>query len=78
MAGKQRQHKFALRLATGSAYLEDSSVDVDEIDESRINSDLPFFDLPTITAATNNFSVENKLGKGGFGSVYKVRIVDYF
>ncbi|XP_021820454.1 G-type lectin S-receptor-like serine/threonine-protein kinase At1g11410 isoform X4 [Prunus avium] len=69
--GKQRQHKFALRLATGSAYLEDSSVDVDEIDESRINSDLPFFDLPTITAATNNFSVENKLGKGGFGSVYK-------
>ncbi|PQQ08831.1 G-type lectin S-receptor-like serine/threonine-protein kinase [Prunus yedoensis var. nudiflora] len=69
--GKQRQHKFALRLATGSAYLEDSSVDVDEVHESRINSDLPFFDLPTITAATNNFSVENKLGKGGFGSVYK-------
>ena len=31
-----------------------------------------FFDLNTIVAATNNFSSANKLGQGGFGSVYKV------
>ncbi|XP_062161101.1 cysteine-rich receptor-like protein kinase 10 isoform X2 [Alnus glutinosa] len=29
------------------------------------------FDLATIEAATNNFSENNKLGKGGFGDVYK-------
>jgi len=31
------------------------------------------FDLATIEAATNNFSDKNKIGKGGFGEVYKVR-----
>ncbi|RDX61308.1 Cysteine-rich receptor-like protein kinase 7 [Mucuna pruriens] len=29
------------------------------------------FDLAIIKAATNNFSHENKIGKGGFGEVYK-------
>ncbi|MED6194750.1 hypothetical protein PIB30_031504 [Stylosanthes scabra] len=29
------------------------------------------FDLSIIEAATNNFSEENKIGKGGFGQVYK-------
>ncbi|THU43988.1 hypothetical protein C4D60_Mb02t02640 [Musa balbisiana] len=32
---------------------------------------LSSFDLSTIKAATNNFSVGNKLGEGGFGIVYK-------
>lgn len=34
--------------------------------------ELPLFDFNTITTATNNFSKENKLGQGGFGTVYKV------
>ncbi|KAK4491990.1 hypothetical protein RD792_002775 [Penstemon davidsonii] len=34
-------------------------------------SDLPLFDLSTISKATNNFSINNKLGEGGFGPVYK-------
>nr|POE83262.1 cysteine-rich receptor-like protein kinase 11 [Quercus suber] len=33
------------------------------------------YDLSTIRAATNNFSDANKLGKGGFGIVYKARVV---
>ncbi|KAI3675438.1 hypothetical protein L1987_85028 [Smallanthus sonchifolius] len=33
--------------------------------------DLPLFGLPTILKATNNFSMTNKLGEGGFGPVYK-------
>ncbi|CAM0944579.1 unnamed protein product [Alopecurus aequalis] len=35
------------------------------------NSDLPVMDLAVISAATNNFSKENKLGEGGFGPVYR-------
>ena len=30
------------------------------------------YDLSTLRAATDNFSEENKIGKGGFGPVYKV------
>ncbi|KAL8506044.1 hypothetical protein ACS0TY_017053 [Phlomoides rotata] len=33
--------------------------------------DLPLFDLSTICKATDNFSINNKLGQGGFGPVYK-------
>ena len=35
--------------------------------------ELPIFDLTAIANATDNFSRENKLGEGGFGSVFKVR-----
>ena len=31
-----------------------------------------FFTYRQIKAATNNFNVANKIGEGGFGSVYKV------
>jgi len=30
------------------------------------------FDLPTLQEATEHFSEKNKLGEGGFGTVYKV------
>ncbi|GAU26330.1 hypothetical protein TSUD_101630 [Trifolium subterraneum] len=33
--------------------------------------DIPIFDLSTIANATNNFFIDNKLGQGGFGPVYK-------
>ena len=34
--------------------------------------ELARMDLATILAATSNFAMENKLGEGGFGPVYKV------
>ncbi|XP_010268934.1 PREDICTED: receptor-like serine/threonine-protein kinase SD1-8 [Nelumbo nucifera] len=43
---------------------------MDEIDQ------LPLFDFYTIATATDNFSDARKLGKGGFGSVYKGELVD--
>ncbi|GFP90253.1 g-type lectin s-receptor-like serine/threonine-protein kinase at4g27290 [Phtheirospermum japonicum] len=33
--------------------------------------ELPMYDLSIVTKATNGFSTRNKLGEGGFGSVYK-------
>lgn len=71
LAGKKRPNKFESRVPTGSMYFENSAADLD--DQSTMNSsELPFFDLSIISAATNNFSESNKLGAGGFGSVYKV------
>ncbi|PWA43053.1 PAN/Apple domain, Protein kinase-like domain protein [Artemisia annua] len=34
--------------------------------------ELPFFRFSTVSKATNFFSPDNKIGEGGFGSVYKV------
>ena len=34
--------------------------------------ELPFMDLATVKAATDNFLYSNKLGQGGFGTVFKV------
>ncbi|KAM3683595.1 hypothetical protein ACB094_12G158800 [Castanea mollissima] len=51
-------------------YFEDSPSRRD-LDGTRRNSNLPLFDLRTIIAATDNFSIANKLGQGGFGPVYK-------
>ncbi|XP_059450070.1 G-type lectin S-receptor-like serine/threonine-protein kinase At4g03230 [Corylus avellana] len=49
----------------------------DLIDSAEFNEDdkkgidVPFFDLASILAATDNLSEVNKLGQGGFGPVYK-------
>ncbi|KAK4348579.1 hypothetical protein RND71_031334 [Anisodus tanguticus] len=40
------------------------------------DSELPVFQLPIITRATNNFSIHNKIGEGGFGPVYKGMLED--
>lgn len=34
---------------------------------------LPLFSFASVAVATDNFSLDNKLGEGGFGPVFKVR-----
>ncbi|XP_039166659.1 G-type lectin S-receptor-like serine/threonine-protein kinase At1g11410 [Eucalyptus grandis] len=58
-------------MRTNSTYLDGPQTIKDRDDGPRGNRDVPLFDLSTIASATNNFSVLNKLGQGGFGSVYK-------
>ncbi|KAL2327863.1 hypothetical protein Fmac_021290 [Flemingia macrophylla] len=55
------------------------STDIIECNENRGGSeddlDLPLVDLSIIITATDNLSIKNKIGKGGFGPVYKGRLV---
>ncbi|XP_059444351.1 G-type lectin S-receptor-like serine/threonine-protein kinase RKS1 isoform X2 [Corylus avellana] len=66
-----RESKNMFSLTSSSTYLQESPSSIRELNESTRSSDLPFFDLSIIVAATDNFSDANKLGEGGFGSVYK-------
>ncbi|CAN1839576.1 G-type lectin S-receptor-like serine/threonine-protein kinase RKS1 [Linum perenne] len=45
-----------------------------EIKRSTLYPELPFFSLSSIREATESFSPANKLGQGGFGSVYKGKL----
>nr|XP_043619208.1 cysteine-rich receptor-like protein kinase 10 [Erigeron canadensis] len=54
-----KRHHSAKLAQTGSAEMEISTVGSIQ------------FDLRTIEAATKNFCIENKIGEGGFGPVYK-------
>lgn len=66
-----------------SIYVNDEEIDYSDVrrlldcrrdyfEEEREDMELPLFDLTTIADATDNFSIDNKLGEGGFGPVYKV------
>ncbi|GLT83186.1 hypothetical protein SLE2022_014910 [Rubroshorea leprosula] len=51
------------------------TVEIETADEIIKVESLPY-DCATVRAATNNFCDENKLGEGGFGVVYKGRLLD--
>ncbi|KAK7328008.1 hypothetical protein VNO77_22102 [Canavalia gladiata] len=49
----------------------------DHSDERKMDDlELPLFDFSTIKEATNYFSLANKLGEGGFGSVYRGKLMN--
>ncbi|KAA8523800.1 hypothetical protein F0562_010223 [Nyssa sinensis] len=57
------------------AKLEHGPERSDSTECKKEDLELPLFDYATIADATENFSVSNKLGEGGFGPVYKVKIL---
>ncbi|PKI72933.1 hypothetical protein CRG98_006633 [Punica granatum] len=70
---KKRRGRRRPSAPSNAAYFhDDESPSMHDLEEDGRNTDLPFFDLSTIAAASNNFSFINKLGQGGFGPVYKV------
>lgn len=46
--------------------------------EDEDSIELPLFDFNNILLATNNFDIENKLGQGGYGPVYRVSTSIFF
>lgn len=52
----------------------DSFNDIHHIEDGGTEGhhDLKMLSFASIVESTNNFSLENKLGEGGFGPVYKV------
>ncbi|RVW13886.1 G-type lectin S-receptor-like serine/threonine-protein kinase RKS1 [Vitis vinifera] len=63
MKGRGRQNKMLYNSRPGATWLQDS-LGAKEHDESTTNSELQFFDLNTIVAATNNFSLRTNLDVG--------------
>lgn len=52
------------------------SGDTNEIsNDGKRGNDLKVLSFQSIAAATDNFSTENELGRGGFGPVYKVTLL---
>jgi hypothetical protein len=51
--------------------VEEEEAEVEAGNDLKVG-DLLQYDFATIRLATSNFSDANKLGQGGFGSVYKV------
>ena len=68
---KTRHNTYSYSANSTLPYFEDSPSGRD-LDVTRRNSNLPLLDIRTIIATTDNFSIANKLGQGGFGLVYKV------
>ncbi|XLT70156.1 hypothetical protein HN873_026595, partial [Arachis hypogaea] len=57
---------FLVRKGRKRSTLKDHSKEEQEEDP-----EVPYYDLSVIASSTENFSHENKLGEGGFGSVFK-------
>ncbi|KAK2387546.1 G-type lectin S-receptor serine/threonine-protein kinase [Trifolium repens] len=62
---------LVMLLAFTYMYVTKAKYKREKDEDTHEDFELPFFDRATILKATKNFSLDNKLGEGGFGSVYK-------
>ncbi|KAK6929068.1 Protein kinase domain [Dillenia turbinata] len=71
-AEKRRRDEFLHELVPADKYDNGSELE----DGGNEGHNLRFFSYASIMAATKNFSGVNKLGEGGFGPVYKGKLID--
>ncbi|XP_017257335.1 G-type lectin S-receptor-like serine/threonine-protein kinase RKS1 [Daucus carota subsp. sativus] len=75
---KARRRQEGLRLSRSSRNrkmpVPDTSVGEESSDIETTTVDVKLFPLSTIIFATENFSLDHKIGQGGFGSVYKGKL----
>eukprot|EP00261_Vitis_vinifera_P014502 XP_003632437.2 PREDICTED: cysteine-rich receptor-like protein kinase 10 isoform X1 [Vitis vinifera] len=72
LKGKKEEEAMLHELTTF-----DRSIDLDENgNNGNHGHKLKVFNFDYIMIATNNFSSQNKIGKGGFGDVYKGKLID--
>ena len=69
---RKQKHREILFSDPTSNLSENRDSPITKIHEGGQNVGVTFFELSAVIAATNNFSSANKLGQGGFGSLYKV------
>ncbi|XP_052289585.1 G-type lectin S-receptor-like serine/threonine-protein kinase At4g27290 isoform X27 [Citrus sinensis] len=65
---------FYIRMSASELEKTENNRETDQV--QNMDLELPLFELATIANATDNFSINNKLGEGGFGPVYKGTLVD--
>ncbi|KDP38979.1 hypothetical protein JCGZ_00736 [Jatropha curcas] len=63
---KQQKHRIKTGMVERNA---NDNTDTEDLE-------LPLFDFATIASATNDFSINNKLGEGGFGPVFRGMLKD--
>ncbi|KAM4113291.1 hypothetical protein ACJW30_05G209300 [Castanea mollissima] len=69
---RKKKEKEILLFNRGEAHKIFPSDNLNQVEVQE----LPLFSFENLASATNNFHLSNKLGQGGFGSVYKGKLSD--
>ncbi|KAL4381475.1 hypothetical protein AHAS_Ahas04G0137200 [Arachis hypogaea] len=67
----ERDHAENIYVIDIGKIKKERELDVINSQHDEEDLELPLFGIGTVTSATNNFSTDNLLGRGGFGPVYK-------
>ncbi|XP_022735566.1 uncharacterized protein LOC111288880 [Durio zibethinus] len=72
---KAGENLLSFELSISPALMENEQPVVKRQQKHKKEVEIPLFSFSSVSAATDNFSVSNKLGEGGFGPVYKGKLL---